>query len=99
MPTDVAEAVRMRSGGQCEARVSDQCRDFMRTVGQPMGGAELHHRKTRKQGGSDTPANLLACCRWCHAWVHAHPAVSYRMGLLIRGSDPDPTKPYSREVA
>jgi hypothetical protein len=75
-----------------------KCREYTRTRHRPRPAEHLHHRKLRKQGGPDTPDNLLACCSDCHSWIHAHPAVSYVMGLLIRGSDPDPTSPYRREA-
>jgi hypothetical protein len=47
------------------------------------GRAEhVHHLQARSQGGSDDPANLAAVCHACHGWIHAHPALSYRMGWL-----------------
>lgn len=53
-------------------------------------GEHSHHRKLRSQGGKDTPGNLLRVCHRCHAWIHAHPAASYTLGLLVHGwDDPD----------
>jgi 5-methylcytosine-specific restriction endonuclease McrA len=31
---------------------------------------ELHHYKSRAQGGSDYPENLVSLCRMCHEHVH-----------------------------
>lgn len=44
---------------------------------------ELHHVKPRSQGGAWAhPDNVLAVCRSCHTWIHAHPATARDMGLL-----------------
>jgi hypothetical protein len=38
----------------------------------------------RSHGGPDTISNLVALRTGCHVAVHAHPAVAYDLGLLIR---------------
>ena len=67
--------VEGRASGLCEARTPD-------CTGR---GAHAHHMRMRSQGGSDGTENLLWVCPPCHAWIHAHPAESYRLGLLVRG--------------
>lgn len=73
-------AVRLRSGNRCEARV--EC-----------NGAEgvlFHHRKRRAQGVVESDANLLRLCDACHKWIHANPAKSYELGLLVPSwADPE----------
>lgn len=88
--------VQQRSGGVCEACVSEECREVERLIGQPRSATEMHHRRTRAHGGPNTAANLADLCAYCHSWVHAHPSVSYRMGLLVRSTDPVPTEPWVR---
>lgn len=71
--------VLSRSPSMCEAR-TPAC-----TGGPP---SHAHHRKLRKQGGSNDPhLNGLACCAPCHTWIHAHPAAAYDAGWLTRSSD------------
>ena len=54
---------------------------------------DIHHRKLRGMGGTSDQevafglANLISLCRKCHDWVHAHPAESYRLGLLVHSWD------------
>lgn len=44
---------------------------------------DVHEPVTRARGGSITdPANLVAVCRWCHGWLHDHPAEAAELGLL-----------------
>jgi hypothetical protein len=44
-----------------------------------------HHRRLRKQGGTDDPANTLdVCSPGCHEYIHANPAESYARGWLLR---------------
>lgn len=70
------EAVRDRSAGLCEAQ----------TTACSYLAAHVHHRLMRSQLGKDTPDNLLAVCRPCHDYIHAHPAESYAAGWLIRST-------------
>lgn len=63
-------------GGACEIGL-EQC----------SGRAnQLHHRLRRSQGGDNTRDNILAVCSPCHDWIHAHPAISYEKGWLVRSS-------------
>jgi hypothetical protein len=62
-----------RAHGRCEALVHEDC---------TKRAEHVHHILMRSQGGSDDPANLLACCHLCHHWIHHHPALSYRLGFL-----------------
>lgn len=80
-PADVEAAVRGRSRGYCEARISSACRGL---------GQHFHHRKLRAQGGPDTPANLVHVCFLCHVQIHGvlH-GRARRMGLLLDASTPD----------
>lgn len=47
----------------------------------------IHHRKLRKHGGNNSPANLLALHHNCHNLgtpsVHLDPARSYEWGFLV----------------
>lgn len=51
----------------------------------------VHHRKLRKHGGTDSPANLVCLCHVCHnggtSSVHLQPAKSYRLGFLVHSWD------------
>lgn len=55
----VRDAVLARANYACE-RCGKDCK------------LELHHRLPRSRGGSHTPDNLAALCRWCHSEIHAH---------------------------
>jgi hypothetical protein len=74
------EAVKLRSGGVCEAGIRGVCLGHGHTV---------HHRKNRSQGGTWAPSNLLHLCgdgtRGCHGWITEHPATSYIRGWSVRG--------------
>lgn len=50
-----------------------------------------HHVLPRGMGGGSAhDRNLgLACCDFCHRWVHAHPAESYENGWLMRHGSGD----------
>ena len=71
---DAKQAVRERSGGQCEAG----------TPACTGRAVHVHHVLPRSAGGKHSTANLLHCCRECHDFIHAHPALSYRLGWLKR---------------
>jgi len=60
----------------CEARIDGVC------TGR---AAHRHHIKRRSQGGTDDASNCADLCSDCHGWVHANPARSYELGLLVRG--------------
>ena len=66
--------VRQRAGGRCEAMTPVcSCRH-----------EHTHHRRLRSQGGGHDAANLLAVCRPCHDYIHAHPLESYVEGWMVR---------------
>ena len=57
--------------------------------GLPLGDTfAVHHRKLRKHGGTDDPANLVALHHGCHNLntrsVHLDPARAYEYGYLVR---------------
>jgi len=41
-----------------------------------------HHIMRRSQGGPDIPSNLLACCHFCHTWIHNNVAAAKVAGWL-----------------
>lgn len=47
----------------------------------------VHHRKTRAQGGTNNPENLVALCGNCHRYIHDHPSFGYKYGLLLHTND------------
>lgn len=70
-----------RSGGRCEIGLPE-CRGAFR---------ERHHRQRRNPRDpiSNDLANLLAVCRSCHQWAHAHPTVSRDHGWIVpKWADP-----------
>ena len=88
VPTEVGNAVVERAHGNCEIMNPDaQCTGYRE---------HLHHRKLRSQGGEHTVENLVGVCHRCHYWLHAHPAISYANGWLVKGAK-DPAKiPFRR---
>ena len=45
---------------------------------------DVHEILPRSAGGSiSEPGNLLRVCRFCHEWVHEHPAEAREIGLLL----------------
>jgi 5-methylcytosine-specific restriction endonuclease McrA len=50
------------------------------------GGPHVHHVLPRSQGGGHDLSNLLLVCTVHHGWIHANPARSYTLGLLLRKS-------------
>ena len=68
------EAVKTRSGGICEAKVSGVCTRY---------GCDGHEIVKRSAGGSpNDPANVLWICRGCHDWIHGNPREAKELGLL-----------------
>lgn len=45
--------------------------------------AHVHHRKIRKQGGTNGLDNLLDTCLNCHTWIHANPELAFKLRLLV----------------
>lgn len=63
-------------------------------------GGNIHHRRMRSQSPKDVVhnvENLIVLCgsgtTGCHGWVHAHPAVSYERGWLVKSAFDPKTKP------
>ncbi len=65
-------AVRLRSGGKCEARTR-VC------SGEP---SHFHHRKSRSSK-DQRPANCLWVCSACHLHIHENPTKSRMMGYIV----------------
>lgn len=80
---DLRREVFERAHWTCEARHALGTVCSRREVWAGRGHLEAHHRLMRSQGGPDTLENLVAVCRTHHAEIHAHPARSYELGLLI----------------
>lgn len=82
--------VRARSRGRCEIRSSHDCDGFAQEY--------PHHRKLRKQGGSNSLDNLLDVCFTGHNWLHRDlpRAEANRLGLLIPRDTPE--YPYDPKV-
>lgn len=56
---------------------------------------DVHHRKAKKMGGTKDEetaygyANLISVCRYCHSWIHRHPAAAADSGYIVKtGFDP-----------
>lgn len=82
--------VRLSSGNRCQARV--ECNGAQAVL--------FHHRK--RAGRIDSFENLLHLCGGCHRWIHANPAKSYSLGLLVHSwADPEsiPVASWSRPGA
>lgn len=77
VPPEVAETVVNRAMGMCEI--------MSRETGCNGRAEHLHHRRLRSQGGEHTVENLIHICSPCHAWLHAHPAIAYTNGWLVKG--------------
>ena len=77
---DAKQAVRERSGGQCEAN----------TPACTGRAVHVHHVLPRSAGGKHSTANLLHCCQHCHQFIHDHPALSYERGWLKRRTPAEP---------
>jgi len=75
-PTAKAE-VLTRSRGYCEARAAADCTGHFE---------HRHHRQLRRHG-DHRAVNLLGVCHRCHGYIHAHPAISYVMGWLVKGHE------------
>ncbi|WP_288833730.1 HNH endonuclease [uncultured Corynebacterium sp.] len=78
MPPEVAEIVTERAQGMCEIMSPD--------AGCNGRAEQLHHRKLRKQGGEHTVENLVHICHHCHNYLHAHPAIAYTNGWLVKST-------------
>lgn len=74
IPKKVLDLVVERSGGHCEVMST--------AIGCTGRGEHRHHRKI--SGREHTIENLLDVCHVCHTHIHAHPALSYAMGWLVK---------------
>ncbi len=84
-PEAVRVAVRLRSGGRCEAE--------LRTC---TGVAQhFHHRKLRRFK-DHSAANCLHVCSADHDHIHANPTKSYLMGHLLHEWQDPATTPVKR---
>lgn len=99
---EVRDAVRVRSGGRCEAGVLVDCRRRGRTLDAPGVGGNQHHRRPGQMGGDKAAgtheaSNLLDVCgagntSGCHGWIESNRHAAYALGLLVRrGEDPAAT--------
>ena len=69
--------VKWRDGGRCRI----------------CGGHEMlevHHRIQRKDGGTDTPPNLITACRSCHTGFHAGTLKGKNAHLMLPGNEVKP---------
>lgn len=80
MPQESYDAVMMRAGYRCEARL-DGCQD---------AAHEWHHRQ-RRRDGADVPSNGLALCQACHRHITSvSPAEGRKRGLVVHFAHPSP---------
>ena len=80
-------AVRIRSGGRCEANTPVCDGRYEHT----------HHKAGRRGPHPHRLDNLLAVCLMCHGYIHANPGESYRRGwmesrLEVPAAAPDDVK-------
>ncbi len=62
-----------RDNWQCRIALSPDC----------TGRAEeVHHVRSRAQGGSHEDENLISACMFCHRWCHTHPALAREAGVI-----------------
>jgi hypothetical protein len=88
MPPEVAEIVTERAQGMCEI--------MSRDTGCTGRAEHLHHRQLRSQGGEHTVENLIHICSTCHYWLHAHPAIAYTNGWLVKSTKNPREIPFRR---
>ena len=75
--------------------VRERDRDTCQKCGSRRPGLDVHHRKPKQMGGSDSLttyglANLISLCRLCHGWVHGHPIEAEELGLMLaQSADPE----------
>lgn len=83
IPPDAVAAVRRRSRGRCEVASGPWC----------SGHGEMRHHRAGRGPGRDRPDLLLDVCAACHAYLHAHPELSYERGWMISRTAPLPPDP------
>lgn len=78
VPPGVRQALKIRSGGLCEARLPG-------CAGQ---ATDVCHRIARKMGGRPDDfhrlSNVWHGCRTCHRWATDNPAEAYDLGLALK---------------
>jgi hypothetical protein len=90
VPADVRAAIKVRSGGLCEAQLRG-C----------LGRAtDCCHRIARKAGGrpgEDTRlSNVWHGCRACHRWATENPIDAYARGLALKEHEDSEDSPMTR---
>ena len=88
VPPEVAETVIERARGMCEI--------MSRDTGCTGRAEHLHHRQLRSQGGEHTVENLIHICSTCHYWLHAHPAIAYTNGWMVKSTKNPREIPFKR---
>lgn len=83
IPASIRAAALDRDGNRCA-----------KCAGWSAEGMNLHHRQLRSQGGKNVLSNLISLCgsgtTGCHGWVHASPAKSRDLGLIVPSwAEPD----------
>ena len=69
---------------EAKREITRRSRGWCEMPGCQRYGQHLHHRLMRSQGGMGTAENGMHVCRPHHEYIHAHPALAYEMGWLIR---------------
>jgi hypothetical protein len=75
--------VAKRSGGLCEAAALIATVDPVSASQCRKKAVDFHEKLKRSRGGAiDDPANIVHCCRPCHDFTEAEPALATECGLL-----------------
>ena len=78
--------VELRCEGRCEARFDP--RERAKRPRCLLAAQEMHHRRTRGNGGTSDPAssqvsNALALCRNCHHWAGQNFRLAEALGMCV----------------
>ena len=91
--TEMKELVVYRSRGLCEvenfiALLGQRTRDQWPCDTRELHGlTQVHHRKYRSRGGTNSPSNLIAVCDKAHLWIHLNPELSNKLGLSLHAGE------------